>query len=315
MKRVWGVLTLCCVLSPLPGAAFDLSLPEGARQTGAETLGPSAFSLPIAPYSQGTVPTRDFSGVASSTSWTFPIGQIGTAGLMELIRIQVVEQGYQPLISCHDRRCGGFDFRFQLALLPEPEMHVDLGDYRYLAASKEDADAPNQYVQIVVSRSRSNAFVQITEYAERTAEAPELTVTSTKTPDVVGLGLAGSVRDNLLANGFAVLGDLTFETGKATLGQDDYVSISELARFMQDNPDITIALVGHTDAEGRLAPNVALSRKRAQSVMSRLVKKHGIPQARLEAEGVGYLSPRSSNQTDETRQQNRRVEAIITSTR
>ncbi|MFN3845176.1 MAG: OmpA family protein, partial [Paracoccaceae bacterium] len=67
-------------------------------------------------------------------------------------------------------------------------------------------------------------------------------------------------------------------------------------------------------ASGGLEGNIALSRKRAEAVRQYLIKEHGIPAKQLEAQGVGYLAPRASNQTDDGREKNRRVEVMVTST-
>jgi outer membrane protein OmpA-like peptidoglycan-associated protein len=75
-----------------------------------------------------------------------------------------------------------------------------------------------------------------------------------------------------------------------------------------------VAIVGHTDASGGLEANIALSRKRAQAVRNVLIEAFGVPAAQIQAEGVGYLSPRASNLTEAGRTQNRRVEVMLTST-
>jgi OOP family OmpA-OmpF porin len=72
-----------------------------------------------------------------------------------------------------------------------------------------------------------------------------------------------------------------------------------------------VALVGHTDAEGGLAANIDLSRRRAAAVRDRLVAQHGIAAERLSAEGVGWLAPRATNATEAGREANRRVEAVV----
>jgi outer membrane protein OmpA-like peptidoglycan-associated protein len=88
-----------------------------------------------------------------------------------------------------------------------------------------------------------------------------------------------------------------------------------VADWLRANPDGTVALVGHTDASGSLAANVALSERRAEAVAQVLVDSHGVDRTRISAEGVGFLSPLATNQTEEGRQKNRRVEVIVTSTR
>jgi outer membrane protein OmpA-like peptidoglycan-associated protein len=70
-------------------------------------------------------------------------------------------------------------------------------------------------------------------------------------------------------------------------------------------------LVGHTDSVGGLSGNIALSKRRAQSVRQRLIDTHGVDPSRLDAEGMGYLSPAASHLTPEGREANRRVEVIV----
>ena len=75
-----------------------------------------------------------------------------------------------------------------------------------------------------------------------------------------------------------------------------------------------VTLVGHTDASGGLEANVRLSKARAESVRRWLIDRLGVGADQVAAEGVGYLAPRATNQTEEGRQKNRRVEVISTST-
>jgi OOP family OmpA-OmpF porin len=233
-------------------------------------------------------------------------------GLLATLRDQLGREGFDILFECATDDCGGFDFRFATPCLPEPEMHVDLGDYRFLSARRDTGGTPD-YVSLLVSKSSDSGYVQMTRVGAALVQplpiaaaefSPEETAPS---PD--------SLADQLVANGKVVLGDLRFATGSTELGGEDFPSLDALADFLRANPDKVIALVGHTDAEGTLAANVAVSRKRAQLVVDRLVSLHGVNPAQLTADGVGYLSPLASNLTPEGRSQNRRVEAMITSTR
>ncbi len=98
-------------------------------------------------------------------------------------------------------------------------------------------------------------------------------------------------------------------------GAGDFASLTGLAAYLAANPDARVTIVGHTDATGALDGNVVLSRRRAQSVVDRLVQDYGVAAGRLSAEGAGYLAPRASNLTEAGRAENRRVEAILTPTR
>jgi OOP family OmpA-OmpF porin len=116
-------------------------------------------------------------------------------------------------------------------------------------------------------------------------------------------------------SGRAVLEDLEFASGSASLSEVDYASLAAVAAWLKANPGTTIALVGHTDASGSLTANIALSERRAKAVAQVLIDRYGAERARVAAEGVGFLAPRATNQSEEGRQKNRRVEVIVTSTR
>lgn len=224
---------------------------------------------------------------------------------------QLEEAGFASRFTCEDTGCGGFDFRFATDVLPAPDMYVDLGDFRFIAFEKSGVGGPS-LISLFASRTASSGYVQITSVsAEGTAPqvAPEAPAIRTTGP-----ALSGDLIANLEQTGRFILSDLTFETGSAQLGEADFSSLARLANYLLDNPNRTIALVGHTDSVGSLDGNIALSKRRAGSVLERLVTAFGVPRRQLEADGVGYLTPIATNLTEEGRDQNRRVEAILTST-
>ncbi len=102
-----------------------------------------------------------------------------------------------------------------------------------------------------------------------------------------------------------------FEFGKATLRTESYPALMEAAQIMKDNPDIMVEIQGHTDNIGSDQANQTLSEKRAYAVMNFLVQYGGIDPKRLTAKGYGESRPIASNDTDEGRQLNRRVEFVI----
>ena len=107
-----------------------------------------------------------------------------------------------------------------------------------------------------------------------------------------------------------VLEDVNFETGKAVLEPESYVSLNELAAYLVRKVDERIEIGGHTDNVGTAANNLKLSMERATAVMNYMISK-GIDPARLEAKGYGMSVPVESNKTEEGRAQNRRTEAKI----
>jgi outer membrane protein OmpA-like peptidoglycan-associated protein len=86
--------------------------------------------------------------------------------------------------------------------------------------------------------------------------------------------------------------------------------MDEIAKFMAANKTLKLLVVGHTDNVGGFAPNLDLSRKRAEAVVAQLVAQYKVPAGRLQAFGVSYASPVASNVDGDGRAQNRRVELV-----
>jgi OmpA-OmpF porin, OOP family len=102
-----------------------------------------------------------------------------------------------------------------------------------------------------------------------------------------------------------------FDTGKATIKPESGPLLDEIARVMNEHPEITgVVIEGHSDASGSAALNKRLSKARADSVMKALVDR-GVDKARLSAKGFGPSRPIASNDTSEGREANRRVEFSI----
>ncbi|MEX1203226.1 MAG: OmpA family protein [Ferruginibacter sp.] len=107
-----------------------------------------------------------------------------------------------------------------------------------------------------------------------------------------------------------VLEDVNFETGKAVLEPESYISLNELAAYLVRKEDDRIEIGGHTDNVGTAVNNLKLSMERATAVMNYMISK-GIDPSRLEAKGYGMLVPIESNKTNEGKAQNRRTEVKI----
>ncbi|MCO6494899.1 MAG: OmpA family protein [Bacteroidetes bacterium] len=106
------------------------------------------------------------------------------------------------------------------------------------------------------------------------------------------------------------LNNIFFEFGSANLKEESYSELNRVVEFMQQNPTVKIELSGHTDNVGSDAANNKLSQDRVNSVKSYLVSK-GISESRMTAKGYGKTKPVATNDTEEGRQQNRRVEFSI----
>jgi len=105
--------------------------------------------------------------------------------------------------------------------------------------------------------------------------------------------------------------NVQFDTNKAIVKDKYYDDIKRVADFMKEFPDTTAEIGGHTDNIASAAYNQKLSEKRANSVRQYIIDKFGIDGSRLTAAGYGLTKPIASNDTDEGRQKNRRVEAVM----
>ena len=306
--------------------AMVLDLPTNARRTAAQETDLGSYKVPISRYEQGRIQSVWAEGEVHRQAWQIQAPGLTTLQILAPLRTQLADAGFDTIFECEARDCGGFDFRYATDVLPEPDMHVDLGDFRFISAHRMGSDRP-EYITLLVSRSAGRGFVQMIRVGPNIPGDTVLTA-STKSPmqgppqaSLVATPQDAAVRPaqegqtptltaRLEAQGRAVLEDLDFTPGSATLGQGPFPTLASLASYLKTHPDRSVTLVGHTDAEGSLAANIALSKNRAGAVRQRLADL-GVPSGQITADGVGYLSPLTSNLTAEGRSRNRRVEAIL----
>jgi outer membrane protein OmpA-like peptidoglycan-associated protein len=118
-----------------------------------------------------------------------------------------------------------------------------------------------------------------------------------------------STRDT--ARGLVVnLSDVLFDTGKYTLRPLAREKLAKISGIVLAYPDLKLAIEGNTDSIGSDAMNQTLSEKRAGSVLDYLARQN-IPAASMTSQGFGKSQPVASNDTAEGRQQNRRVELVV----
>ena len=106
------------------------------------------------------------------------------------------------------------------------------------------------------------------------------------------------------------LKNIYFEFDKDELMPRSFVELNKLLKIMRANPKLVIEIVGHTDALGDDAYNLELSRRRALSVVQ-FLQENKINKNRLRSHGEGESKPVASNETEEGRAQNRRVEFVV----
>jgi OOP family OmpA-OmpF porin len=118
--------------------------------------------------------------------------------------------------------------------------------------------------------------------------------------------LAGSIRET----GKAAVYGIYFDTGKSDIKPESEPAIGEIVKMLKADPNLKLYVVGHTDNVGAFDYNIRLSQARAAAVVRALVSKNGIAASRLTAFGAGPTAPVASNQSEEGRARNRRVELV-----
>ncbi len=121
---------------------------------------------------------------------------------------------------------------------------------------------------------------------------------------------ADALLSGLAATGHVAVAGIFFDTGKAELKPESAQAIAEVGKLLAKQPALKLFVVGHTDTVGTPESNLALSQARAEAVLQALVKDHGIAPARLRPFGAGPFAPVASNDAEEGRAQNRRVELV-----
>lgn len=244
-------------------------------------------------------------------------------GYQQVVR----DAGGAVLFECRETECGGAHNRgataggglgglitlmFPSAEVPSRPGHPvgcateTLGSQRYtlLALPNDGGHAAvlTYTLRDVVSGSecrawsgRSIAIVLVVEAARREQRMQTVSAAA------VGQGLA--------REGRVALYSILFDTGRAEIKPESAAQITELAAYLRTNPEIRALVVGHTDNQGGFEYNVDLSRRRAAAVVQALTRE-AIAPSRLAPAGVGMASPLASNDGEEGRARNRRVELV-----
>jgi OOP family OmpA-OmpF porin len=120
---------------------------------------------------------------------------------------------------------------------------------------------------------------------------------------------ARAMSNDLAQTGKTTIEGVYFDTGLAIIKPESEPALMEMVKLFKDSPALNVYVVGHTDNVGSLESNLKLSSDRAASVVKALIGK-GVAASRLKSAGAGPYSPVASNDTEEGRAKNRRVEFV-----
>jgi outer membrane protein OmpA-like peptidoglycan-associated protein len=164
----------------------------------------------------------------------------------------------------------------------------------------------NKTSTIVIQKDNRETWVEVRSYSsmyrlniiEREAMKQEITAN------------AEAMGNDINSTGHVAVYGIYFDSGKAEIKPESDSAIEQISKLLINNTSLKVYVVGHTDNVGTIDANLKLSKDRAEAVANVLVTKYGIQPARLKAYGVASLSPVASNDSEENRAKNRRVELV-----
>ena len=121
---------------------------------------------------------------------------------------------------------------------------------------------------------------------------------------------ASSMANTIKQTGKVAVYGIYFDTGKSVLKAESKGTLEEISKLLKADPNLKLYVVGHTDNTGTFDANMKLSMERAASVVNALVTQHSVNAASLKACGSGPISPVASNDTEDGKALNRRVELV-----
>jgi outer membrane protein OmpA-like peptidoglycan-associated protein len=182
------------------------------------------------------------------------------------------------------------------------------------AHAREEVERGEAERDRIIVESRARAAQAAARKLEAQARVAQAQARVTESADERGPGLEDLEARDTDRGLVLTLGDVLFDAGTATLKAGATTAVDRLAQFMRDYPERSIRIEGHTDSAGSDESNRNLSERRAQAVREALVAR-GLEAQRIATLGYGEARPIANNDTPGGRQQNRRVEIVVSDAR
>jgi OOP family OmpA-OmpF porin len=145
---------------------------------------------------------------------------------------------------------------------------------------------------------KGEPIVQLDVVRTKVMEQKMVVVTSSE--------MAKSINDSGRVSLYGIL----FDFNKSDIKSESEPTLQQITNLLNEKPDLKLLVVGHTDNVGNFEFNRDLSQRRAQAVVSWLSQKSGVSAARLSPFGASFAAPVASNETEDGRAKNRRVELV-----
>ena len=238
---------------------------------------------------KGKVTTETLEGAFSRRRYRSPEGR-STFELIRNYRDALTAQGFKTDFECSDReKCQNTKWD---GVSRAPNLGIGR-DVRYFTG-KMPTNAGTAYVSVALNNYVT--YIDILETADMDT-------------GMVAID-ASALADGLDKDGKVTLQGIYFDTGLATLKAESFPALEQVGILAKNRPDLKLRIVGHTDSVGDETSNRFLSQQRALAVRTALIRRYGVAESRLAYYGAGESEPVASNDTEQGRAQNRRVELV-----
>jgi OOP family OmpA-OmpF porin len=238
----------------------------------------------------------------------------GRSGL-EVFRnyqMAITKAGMKVVYMCETDACGALDSYYNSSYLLgdgfldgsqfRNAFVSGLAEPRYLVAKGTQPDGTPVHLAVLVAAPRR------TEPGGISLQIIEGKPMET---DKVAANLnADDMARSIAAEGKVAVYGVYFDSDKTAVKVESKSSLAEMAKLLQQDKDLKVHIVGHTDNQGSPGHNIDLSQKRAESVVRVLTTNYRIDAKRLSAKGIGSYAPVASNDAESGREKNRRVELV-----
>jgi OOP family OmpA-OmpF porin len=317
-----GILALALALNGFAADIPGSKDPAGVkRYTGSELIGYRApkfdeFVLPLGPPSQFSPPVYAKSlkteGLVSRYTYLAPAGR-SPVELFRNYQLEFQRLGLTPLYEKGAGDRGWFGPTLNQVATEDQIGQIlayNQNQERLLVAKSNDANPTYYYLFVTAYRDGYIPPRLQSSVAKESALAELIVIAPQAMEENMTLLNAADMSRALADSGKVILYGINFDTDKDTLRPDSKPTLQEIAKLMEENPRLNIHVVGHTDNQGQPAYNLDLSRRRAATVERELVDRYGIAASRVDAFGCGEYAPVASNDSEEGRAKNRRVELV-----
>jgi outer membrane protein OmpA-like peptidoglycan-associated protein len=236
--------------------------------------------------------------------------------------------GGEVLYTCKGEDCGGDPGRssaggggdMSLLMYFVAEAQLKDGDFSNGKCAQASGIDDQRFFAAKIPQAGGEAYVTVQTYLvkddlyckafnERTVAVVHIVEPKPREQKMVVVK-ADDMARTIGSTGRVALYGIFFDTDKADLKQESGPTLQEIAALLSSDPKLAVLIVGHTDNQGAYDYNLDLSRRRAEAVVKALTTSYRADARRLRAAGVGMLAPAASNDADDGRAKNRRVEVV-----